>query len=81
MEYTKFEDVNGIYLKAEKNGVKVSIRFNPEQSDDSLNYVKKILSEVYERNAKGNFSSGHESLDSSKGLLSVSCIDERSGGP
>lgn len=41
MKYKKFEDDKGVYLKAEKNGVKISIRFNPEQSDDSLNYVKK----------------------------------------
>lgn len=81
MKYKKFEDDKGVYLKAEKNGVKISIRFNPEQADDSLNYVKKILSEVYERNAKGKFSSEHERLDSSKGLLSLSRIDERSGGP
>lgn len=80
MNYTKYEDNKGIYLTAEKNGVKISIRFAPQQSDDSLSYVKKILSEVYERNAKGSFSTGDGHVESSEGLLPISCIDERPGG-
>lgn len=79
LEYIACEDEQGKYLTNEENGVKIKLRFDNRHAEEAVDGIIKILRTVYDRERNKNERRG-ENYDETN-LLSVPCVDERTGRP